>query len=110
MKAPRSILFFSVEVSNHLCSYPGSVLTRLNKLVTSDQKIELVIAKGLRTDLDTSALLSMKAVSSLINLNAEMITYRTSYNARLRELRYASFHFNQAIARLNLCARKNRPG
>jgi len=43
---------------------------RLSKLVTSEQKMQSLIAKALRTDLNTSIHLSMKAVSSLINLNA----------------------------------------
>ena len=45
---------------------PQSESMRLNKLVTSEQKMEWVIANALETDLNTSVQLSMKAVSSLI--------------------------------------------
>jgi len=61
---------------------------RLRKLVKSEQKMDWLIAKELRTDLNTSVQLSMKAVSSLIYLNLLAFTYCTSYNVRSRELQY----------------------
>lgn len=45
---------------------------RLNKLVASDQKMKCVTAKASRKDLDASTLISMKAVGSLISLNADI--------------------------------------
>ena len=39
---------------------------RLNKLVTSEQKMQWLIANALAADLTSSVQLSMKAVSSLI--------------------------------------------
>ena len=46
--------------------YPQSESMRLNKLVTSEQKMQWLIANALGTDLNTSVQLSMKAVSSLV--------------------------------------------
>lgn len=49
--------------------YPESAFTKFDKPVISKQKMESLIAKALRTDLNTSIHLSMKAVSSLMNSN-----------------------------------------
>ena len=49
--------------------YPGSAFMKFDKLVASEQKMESLMAKALRTDLNTSIHLSMKAVSSLMNSN-----------------------------------------
>jgi hypothetical protein len=40
---------------------------QLNKLVASGEKMQSLVADALRTDLNTSVQLSMKAVSSLID-------------------------------------------
>ena len=77
MKDQKVISSSFMEVSNHLYSISRVCLDAIDKLVASDQKMESVIAKALREDLDTSTLLSMKAVSFLINSNA-VITYCTS--------------------------------
>ena len=45
---------------------PQSESIRLNKLVTSEQKLQWLIAKSLGIDLNTSVQISMKAVSSLM--------------------------------------------
>ena len=45
---------------------PQSESMRLNKSVTSEQKMQWLIANSLGTDLNTSVQISMKAVSSLI--------------------------------------------
>ena len=55
-----------MEVSDHLRLYLQSNLMRLNKLVTSDRKMQCLIANALGTDLITSVQLLMKAVGSLI--------------------------------------------
>jgi hypothetical protein len=55
--------------SKNLTTFVKSASMRLNKLVTSEQKMKSQIAKALGTDLNTSVQLSMKAVSSLVNLN-----------------------------------------
>ena len=47
--------------------YLSSVLIRSSKLVTSEQKMESLIAKALRTDLNMSVRISMKAVSYKFN-------------------------------------------
>ena len=49
-----------------------SASIQLNELVTSEQKMQSLIAKALGTDLNTSILLSMKAVSCLIDLNSNI--------------------------------------
>ena len=67
----------------------------MNKLVTSEQKMQWVIASALGTDLNASVQLSMKAVSS-DNLNIGF-AHCTSYNVRLRELLYESFYFGQSM-------------
>ena len=46
--------------------YFQSESMRLNKLVTSEQKMQCLIANALGADLNSSVQLSMKAVSSLI--------------------------------------------
>ena len=74
---------------------------KLNKLVTSEQKMQWLIANSLGTDLDTSVQVSMKAVSSL----DAGYGYFTSYNDRLRELLYESFYFRQCHLWSNLCSR-----
>ena len=63
MKGQKSILFSSTEVSDHICSASRSALMQLIKLVTSEQKMQSLIAKALQTDLNTSVWISMKAVS-----------------------------------------------
>ena len=67
MKGQKSISFSSTEVSDHLCSVSRSALMRSIKLVTSEQKMQSLIAKALRTDLNTSVRLSMKAVRYKFN-------------------------------------------
>ena len=47
--------------------YPQSESIGLNISVTSEQKMQWLIANALGTDLNTSVQISMKAVSSLIN-------------------------------------------
>jgi hypothetical protein len=70
MKAQKAVSSSSMEVSDYL-SVPESESTLgLNKLVTSDQKMQWLIANALGTDLNTSVRLSMKAVSSPINFYA----------------------------------------
>jgi hypothetical protein len=59
-RLPWGYATFSVQ-------YPGFALMKSNKLVTSERKMESLIAKALRTDLNTSIHLSMKAVSSPID-------------------------------------------
>ena len=48
--------------------YSQLELMGLNILVKSEQKMQWLIANALGTDLNTSVQLSMKAVSSLINI------------------------------------------
>ena len=62
MKAQKAILSSSMEVSGY---HSQSESMRLNKLVTSEQKMQWLIANALGTDLISSVQLSMKAVSSL---------------------------------------------
>ena len=50
-----------------------SELIRLSKLVTSEQKMQWLIANALGTDLITSVQFSMKAVSSLIVLILDLL-------------------------------------
>jgi len=69
MKGRKAISSSSMEVSDHLCFVSGSAPTPSSKLVTSEQKMQSLIAKALGTDLNTSVQISMKAVSSLINLH-----------------------------------------
>ena len=46
----------------------------LNKLVTSEQKMQLLIANSLGIDLYTSVQISMKAVSSLMILKLDLLS------------------------------------
>jgi hypothetical protein len=55
--------------------YRGSAFMKFDKPVTSEQKMESLIAKALRTDLNTSIHLSMKAVSSLMNFQTMTDTH-----------------------------------
>ena len=63
MKSQKAILSFTAEVSDHLCSVSNSSM-RSSKLVTSEQKMQSLIATALRTDLNMSVQISMKAVSN----------------------------------------------
>ena len=64
MKGQEAILLSSAEVSDHLCSVFQVCMMRSSKLVTSEQKMQSLIATALRTDLDMSVHISMKAVSN----------------------------------------------
>ena len=66
MKAQKAISSSSVEVSDYLRFVSASESMKLNKLVTSEQKMQWLIANALGTDLNASVQLSMKAVSELI--------------------------------------------
>ena len=57
--------------------YPGFALMTSDKPVASERKMESLIAKALRTDLNTSIHLSMKAVSSLIKFQIRTVTSYT---------------------------------
>jgi hypothetical protein len=90
MKSQRAILSSFAEVSDHLCSASLRPSMRSRKLVTSEQKMQSLIAKALRTDLNKSVQISMKAVSYKILIAGIYLLY----NIRLRELQYESFHSN----------------
>ena len=66
MKSQIAILSSTAEVSDHLCSASKSSM-RLSKLVTSEQKMQSLLATALRTDLNKSVQISMKAVSNKFN-------------------------------------------
>ena len=66
MKSQIAILSSTAEVSDHLCSVCKSSM-RSSKLVTSEQKMQSLIATALRTDLNKSVQISMKAVSDKLN-------------------------------------------
>jgi hypothetical protein len=69
MKAQETISSSSMEVSD--TTFVPPIRSLINGiLVTSEQKMQWLIANALGTDLNSSVQLSMKAVSSLINLNA----------------------------------------
>ena len=61
MKDQEALLSSSVEVSLFCIPSPASM--RSSKLVTSEQKMQSLIATALRTDLNMSVQISMKAVS-----------------------------------------------
>ena len=63
MKSQIAILSSTAEVSDHLRSVSKSSM-RTSKLVTSEQKMQSLIATALRTDLNMSVQISMKAVSN----------------------------------------------
>ena len=67
MKDQIAIISFTKEVSGHLCSVSKSPLMRSSKLVSSEQKMQSLIATALRTDLNMSVQISMKAVSNKFN-------------------------------------------
>ena len=73
MKGQKTSLSFTKEVSVHPCAVSKSALMRLSKSVTLEQKMESLIATALRTDLNMSVQISMKAVSNIICLLA--LTY-----------------------------------
>ena len=66
MKSQIAILSSTAEVSDHHCSVWKSSM-RSSKLVTSEQKMQSLIATALRTDLNKSVQISMKAVSDKLN-------------------------------------------
>ena len=66
MKSQKANLSSTAEVSDHLCSVKSASM-RLSKLVTSEQKMQSLIATALRTDLNMSVQISMKAVSDKFN-------------------------------------------
>ena len=70
MRSQRAILSSTAEVSDHFYTVSKSVSMRSRKLVTSEQKMQSVIATALRTDLNMSVQVSMKAVSNKILLLA----------------------------------------
>ena len=55
---------------------PQSESMKLNKPVTSEQKMQWLIAKSLGTNLDASVQISMKAVSSLIIQMLDLLIVR----------------------------------
>ena len=66
MKSQIAILSSTAEVSDQLCSVSNSSM-RLSKIVTSEQKMQSLIATALQTDLNMSVRISMKAVSNKFN-------------------------------------------
>ena len=62
-KAQKVISSSSVEVSDHNLLNPPMIL---NRLATSEQKMQRLIANSLGIGLNTSVQISMKAVSSLM--------------------------------------------
>ena len=66
MKSQITTLSSTAEVSDHLCSVSKSSM-QSSKLVTSEQKMQSLIATALRTDLNMSVQISMKAVSNELN-------------------------------------------
>jgi len=91
MRAQPIISSFFMEVSIHLYSISG--VCQLRKSVSSGHKMKTVIAEALATDLNKSVHLSMKAVSTLTNLNTGIYLPFV----RLRELQYDSFFLGQSI-------------
>jgi hypothetical protein len=67
VKGQKANLSSTAEVSDNLCSVSKSASMRSNKLVTSEQKMQSLIATALRTDLNMSVQISMKAVSNKFN-------------------------------------------
>ena len=55
---------------------------RSNNLVTSEQKMQWLIANALGTDLNTSVQISMKAVSSLIIYIPDLLIVRVTMSGK----------------------------
>ena len=67
MKSQMTTLSSTAEVSDYLfCSVSKSSM-QSSKLVTSEQKMQSLIATALRTDLNMSVQIYMKAVSNELN-------------------------------------------
>ena len=65
---------------------------QLNIIVASEQKMQSLIAKALGTDLNMSVQLSMKAVSSLVELNRHLLTVHQIKGIAVRIISIWSMH------------------